>query len=303
MSYQEQLFVGFSYNKTGPHFILEDLQTRERQKLYFDSKIMTIENTELRYCVGTYDLNTFATTPCRKKVVLDSHQKGNYCEYCKYEIGFNPAFYNAKAISPQQVQYNNSPHIVYMAYFSPDHIKVGIASERRHSIRLLEQGARAAIVLAKYPNAQLARQLEARLCSNTDILENVTSDTKLRLLIEEDYSFDYAKKSLMYTAKKYYGQSVLGDVIDLEPYYFYGKSLVGKIQRLDNQKEAQISGKLVGMIGDIVIMVQPEVSEDTLFAVSVKKYISHVVKLYLEEIRFRYAFEPRQYTLWDIGNI
>jgi hypothetical protein len=300
MRQQELLFVGFSYDKTGPHFIFEDIQTRTREKMYFDSKVITIENTESRYCIGTYDLSTFATSPCKAKVSLEPKYKGNHCNNCQFEIGFNPAFYNAKVISPQQERYNASPHVVYMAYFSSNHIKVGIASERRHSIRLLEQGARAAVILAKYPNAQLAREVETQLCSNVDILENLTSDTKLRLLIDEDYKFDVAIEHLMNAIKKCYNQPTVGNPIDLEPYYFYGRTLERKIQRLNNQKDAQVSGLLCGMIGDLVIISQPNISKNVLFAVSIKKYVSHIVKIYPDEVRFSYTFEPKQLTIWDM---
>ncbi|MDR2535773.1 MAG: DUF2797 domain-containing protein [Treponema sp.] len=301
MSQQKFLFVGFSYDKKGPHFIFDDIQTQRRQKVYFDSKTMTIENTDARYCVGTYDLSAFATSPCKVQAVLEPAFKGNHCKNCQFEIGFNPAFYNAKTISPQQARYNSSPHVVYMAYFSPQHIKVGIASERRHSIRLLEQGARSAIVLAKFPNAQQARQLEARLCSNSGILEIVSSDTKLRLLTEEVYDAKKAADILLSSAKRYYSQSAIGTPIDLEPYYFYGKQLDGSIQKMANQKETQVAGLLKGMIGDLVIVCQLEVSEKLYFAVSVKKYISHIINLYLDEVRFSYSFEPKQFSFWDLG--
>jgi len=300
MNPEKLLFAGFSYDKIGPYFIFDNIETHFRQKMYFDSKIMTIENTEIRYCVGTYDLSTFATSPCKKNVELDKQHKGNHCDVCQFEIGFNPAFYNSKTISPQQARYNASPHVVYMAYFSPNHIKVGIASKRRHSIRMLEQGARAAIVLAEFSNAQQARQLEVQLCSNENILENLSSDIKYKLLTDKEYNFNSASEYLLKAVNNYYNKIPIGNVIDLQKYYFYGKSNQEKIRRIDIKKETSISGKLIGMIGDFVIFSQPDVSNNYLFAISVKKYVSHMVNIYHEEIKTKYVIEPKQVTFWDI---
>lgn len=296
---QKALFVGYSYDKIGPYFLLEDLISQKRQKLYFDSVLMTIENTNLRYCIGTYDLETFSTRACRNRSIIPNSQKDNRCERCQREIGFNPAFYHAGSISPQQAKYNLTPHLVYMAYFSPNHIKVGIASERRHSIRLLEQGARAAIILKKFPNADSARQLEASLCSNHEILETLTSEKKLRLLNDEHFVFENAETILIDAARKYFHSSTASGVINLEPYYFYKKTFNGRILRIENQKDAQISGRLVGMIGDLVILAPSGFLENEYVALSAKKYISHVVRIYQGESRYAYSLEPIQYSLWD----
>ena len=106
------------------------------------------------------------------------------CPACREKTGFNPAFYNAESISPQQRAYNLTPHFVYMAYFSPAHLKVGISSETRGIERLLEQGARVAGILKRYPNADEARALEAHLCSQDGILETMRLGTKNKLLSE-----------------------------------------------------------------------------------------------------------------------
>jgi hypothetical protein len=294
-----RLFVGYSFDRVGPHFIFDDLTTNERQKYYFSSKILSLEKMQNRFCVGTYDLTTFATRPCEKKMAVDTESKDIHCKECQYKIGFNPAFYNSKSISPQQEKYNLTPHVVYLAYFSPTHIKVGIASEKRHSIRLLEQGARAAAILARFENAQMARNLESELCAKEGILERLTSDTKLKLLCSEKYDFNRAKEILLNVVKSSYKKEANSEVIDLTPFYFYGNKIFkNELYRVENGSEKYIAGKLIGMIGDIVILSQPTPRNQIYFAISVKKYISYVVNIYLDEILAAYPYEVKQLTLW-----
>jgi len=299
MEFLERLFVGYSFDEFGPHFILDDVKAQKREKLYFDSKTLSIEKTDKRFCIGTYNLDTFETSSCALKNSLDILRKENYCTDCQYKIGFNPAFYNASAISPQQERYNKMPHVVYMAYFSPARVKVGIASEKRHLIRLLEQGARAAIILGRFPDAYEARKLEEKLVKNKDIIEMLNSATKLELLTNEVYQFDKAKETLEDKAKAYFKEGRGGAVIDLSPYYFYGKSLPAAAEffNVENQKEIEVSGKLLGMIGEHLIISQSD-DDNILFPVSVKKYISHIVKIYFDKILVKYDYKPKQIKFW-----
>ncbi len=186
-----------------------------------------------------------------------------------------------------------------MAYFSPTHIKVGIASEKRHSIRLLEQGARAAIIINRFENAQKARELEARLCDNKGILERLTSDSKLKLLCGIKYDFKTAKDLLIERVKELYNTENEYKVIDLMPYYFYGNNETPhEYYRVENEKENIVSGELMGLIGDAVVLKQPSTQERVIYAMSIKKFISHVVNIYLNRSIATYSLEPRQLTLW-----
>jgi hypothetical protein len=301
MSFIERLFVGYSFDKKGPYFILDDIMTQKRERLYFDSKTMSIEKTDKRFCIGTYDLDTFITSPCTEKKSLDSLSKENHCDICQYKIGFNPAFYNTTVISPQQERYNSTSHVVYMAYFSPSHIKVGIASEKRHSIRLLEQGALAAIILKKFPNAYLARKLESELCSKKNILEVLNSETKLKLLTSGLYNYDHARKVLKDVVTSLYENDPEGSVIDLFPYYFYGQNLSSSAEMfcVKDKNEIVISGKLMGMIGEFLIISQ-STNDNILFPISLKKYISYLVKIYFDKTIIQYYYEPKQLSFWDI---
>ena len=301
MSWREFLFAGYGYDKTGPYFLLDESGGQQREKMYFDSVAATVEKLERRFCVGTYDLDTFKTKPCRDRAALEPQAKDARCGRCLREIGFNPAFYNASAVSPKQERYNMTPHVVYMAYFSPKHVKIGIASEKRYSVRLLEQGARAAVVLAKFGDAYAARALEERLCAVQGFLERLTSDAKLGLLISGQYYYERAKSDLLKMIEQHYDYEPAGELMDLTPYYFYGKTppVSSGVYRADGGGD-MVSGRLIGMIGDTVIISQSEGDDGALFAVPVKKYVSHIVRIYYNEVKIKYSHEARQLTFGDL---
>ena len=118
--------------------------------------------------------------------------KYEQCLVCRNKTGFNPAFYHAKTISKQQEALNQNPHFVYLAYFAPGLIKVGISQEARGIRRILEQGARTAIKLETFPSASVARQYEAKISRLDGVVEHVIHGRKLALL---SLPFDEVKAS------------------------------------------------------------------------------------------------------------
>jgi hypothetical protein len=96
--------------------------------------------------------------------------------------GFNPAFYNAPTLSPQQQLRNLEPHLVYLAHFGGSTMKVGMTHARRGIHRLLEQGARMGVLLARFADAYRARALEERIARDLEIAEAVRPARKRQLL-------------------------------------------------------------------------------------------------------------------------
>ncbi|NEJ84280.1 DUF2797 domain-containing protein, partial [Rhizobium leguminosarum] len=103
---------------------------------------------------------------------------------CSASIQFNPAFYHVapSQLSQQQQSYNLQAHVVYLAYFGRDIIKVGIANEKRIRTRWLEQGARAAVVLQRLQDAYAARAVEEYISATYNIPERITIKQKLQSL-------------------------------------------------------------------------------------------------------------------------
>lgn len=134
----------------------------------------------LRYCTGWVDITKHQAHVCPDQATVEG--KYEQCIACRNRTGFNPAFYYAQTVSEQQQIVNQQPHFLYLAYFSPELVKVGISQKARGTRRLLEQGARLALKLEAFPNAEIARQYEARIAALDGIVEHVVTRKKLELL-------------------------------------------------------------------------------------------------------------------------
>lgn len=287
------IFSGYSCDQIGPYLYFYDNDLGEYKKEYLNKTSFTVEKLSQRYCIGAYDLSKLAYLPCPHKAKLDLNSKINNCTECYNKIGFNPAFYNAQKISPQQLEYNKNPHVVYLAYFSPLCIKVGIASQKRMPKRLLEQGARSAFVLKTFPNAYLARELEAKLCGGGyGILERLTSDQKLTIICEKEYNSNLARKTLADFLMTI-NITPESDFLEFDSKYFYGNNYdLSDLEKVKNPEF--LSGEAIGMIGDVIILNQQEM----LIATSVKKFISYEVDLRYGTDFKKYSLEAKQLSLW-----
>ena len=134
----------------------------------------------VKYCAGWVDFENRCSQICPDQAAVD--EKYENCLKCRDKTGFNPAFYNASSVSVQQEKINQNPHFVYLAYFAPNVIKVGISQEERGIRRLLEQGARLAIKLETFSSALIARQYEAKISKLDGIAETLPVHKKMELI-------------------------------------------------------------------------------------------------------------------------
>ena len=255
-----------------------------------------------RYCVGRFDLLTHRKSVCPLSIELLPTEKDDMCPACREATGFNPSFYYAETISPQQRTYNETPHYVYLAYFSPQHIKAGISSETRGIERLLEQGARAARIVGRFPNADEARGLEAALCSQPQIFETMRASLKARLLAEEPYNPEAACNTLDARAGELAkvpavheaGFSLAEPAQDLSSSYFGGPSPDVSELQLPEGHESECAGTCLGMVGDKLVMQQGSFG----YVVSLKEWKGHAVDLLEDEVAFEYDSAPQQISLF-----
>jgi hypothetical protein len=77
--------------------------------------------------------------------------------------------------------YLRSPHEVYLAAFAPDMLKVGVSGAGRTPLRVLEQGAPAALIVGRADDGLAARRLEHHL-GLLGARERVPVRVKLHLL-------------------------------------------------------------------------------------------------------------------------
>lgn len=227
-------------------------------------------DTNVKRCIGWYDLATKQCHRCPGDRQIDD--KYEQCPECQQKTGFNPAFYNTTDISQQQTELNKKPHILYLAYFSPDVVKVGISYAERKLARLLEQGARNAAILETFPSANIARQYEAKIARLPGLCESVQLRKKAAILANEHYDSALAEQILRQTIKQITEQLGVNfannELLDLSPHMFAIESIDNDLTEIT---EPMIAGHFVGLVGSMLVMQQ----NDRFIFLPLKKYIGY----------------------------
>lgn len=209
-------------------------------------------DTTVRYCTGWRDLENGNWHVCDSNAMVDA--KYEQCKPCMDKTGFNPAFYFADTVSKQQEKRNAQSHVLYLAYITPGVVKVGIAHEPRKIVRLLEQGARDALILDTFPSANVARSYEEKIAKLDGIIEHVQVMKKVAHL-RESYRHEQATETLD-TTLAHIEQS-LGVSFDPQPLaldqYFSEHPLPDLSDAIDMTGQNTISGTIIGMVGSILI--------------------------------------------------
>lgn len=223
-----------------------------------------------KYCTGWVDFENHCGQACPEQAIAET--KYENCIKCRDRRGFNPAFYHANSLSARQEKINQNPHFVYLAYFAPGVIKVGISQEERSIRRLLEQGARLALKLETFTSALIARQYEAKIAGLDGIMETVAASKKLGL-IRRTLDAVAAEQALANTLMRI--QQKLGldfpnrTLIMCEDYFHTdGRDLSSVI---DMTGHKTMAGVVISIIGPILITDY----DGQLLAYNVKKFIGY----------------------------
>jgi hypothetical protein len=248
--------VGFSSNEE-PFLLLG----KDETFLSFNpigEKITLAFDMSQRHCTGWRDITTGERFTCPEKQLLAP--KYEQCAACQKRTGFNPAFYHATSVSSQQEARNNEPHILYLAHFGPGVIKVGISHAKRGNARLIEQGARSALILDTFPSAHIARQYEAKIAALPNIAETIQLRKKIDMLL---HPYDHtAAQSELENIKKtiettleitFTHQQIL--MFD-EIYFPHGIPQLSDIYPVADQH--MISGEAIGLLGSLLLCRQGE---------------------------------------------
>jgi len=226
-------------------------------------------DTSQRFCTGWRDMEASERHPCPEQKAIDS--KYETCPACQQRTGFNPAFYNAATVSEQQEKRNQLPHALYLAYFGGNVVKIGITLGSRVTSRLLEQGARSAIVLEEFASANIARQHEATIARLDGIFETISVQRKLKLF-EAPYSNAEAERILTETRVHIMNEtktSYDGEVVQhFDAHYFPNETPnLATLHTVANV----ISGKVIGMIGSVLLCQ----NDSRLVALPLKQYTGY----------------------------
>lgn len=266
----------FSFDAEGRAYYVvagDDGET-ERREVEFGKGLTMEFDLSRRYCIGWHEIGTKEDHVCPDGAEVE--KKYEQCKKCMQRTGFNPAFYHSDNVSEKQVEYNRQPHGVYLAYFDEKNVKVGIFHERRERQRLLEQGARAAMILDKFGSANVARQYEAKISDMEGFIESLQIAKKLEILNEGGYDFARAEARLL--SEKARIERELGvefsgsEVVSLDE--FYG-DVGGLRDVVDMGARGVISGKVVACVGSILVVE----NEGELLGLSIKKVLGYKARI------------------------
>lgn len=280
-----------SFNADNQPFIDCQIGDEIKRRELFGQDLSLEFDFSTKYCTGWVDFENHCSQICPDSATVDG--KYENCLKCRDRTGFNPAFYNADSVSAQQEKINQNPHFVYLAYFAPGVIKVGISQEERGIRRLLEQGARLALKLETFSSALIARQYEAKIASLSGIMETVAASKKLGM-IKQPLDAVTAEQALTDTLMRI--QQKLGldfpncQLIMCEDYFQTASIDLTRIILMKDK--SQLVGHALSVIGSIAITEY----DGNLLGYNLKKYIGYRAQKITEPIELELPNE--QLTLF-----
>lgn len=252
------ILAGIDFSKYGPRLVLDAVPPNKTKRIRFPvwDQNLTLTRYSRRFCIGRYSLDTYEDWPCPLQSTVDTNSRE--CPECSNFNGFIPAFYRVptSSLSSQQRRYNERPHVVYLAHFGGDRVKVGIASAQRVRTRLMEQGARVAQIIAHCDSAYQARSIEANISERKGISEVVHSRTKRKLLgtiFDSNAAFAQLHELRGHLAQKL-SLTITGESIDFAHDYLGNRSLEISAMDLTDERPFRISGRCVGIIGSVLVV-------------------------------------------------
>lgn len=259
-----------SFNADNQPFIDCQIDGEIKRRELFGQDLSLEFDFSTKYCTGWVDFENHCSQICPDSATVDG--KYENCLKCRDRTGFNPAFYNADSVSAQQEKINQNPHFVYLAYFAPGVIKVGISQEERGIRRLLEQGARLALKLETFSSALIARQYEAKIARLDGIVETMPIHKKLELIKQP---FDRAtgeeklRQKLLEIEQKIGVSFPKSELIPCEDYFHTAGVDLARVVLMKDQN--QLAGRVRSIIGPILIADY----DGQLLAYNVKKFIGY----------------------------
>ena len=259
-----------SFNTDNKPFIECQVGDKIERHELFEQDLSLEFDFSVKYCTGWVDFENRCSQICPDQATVD--EKYENCLKCRDKTGFNPAFYNASSVSVQQEKINQNPHFVYLAYFAPNVIKVGISQEERGIRRLLEQGARLAIKLETFSSALIARQYEAKISKLDKIVETLPVHKKMELIKQP---FDRAigerelRQKLLEIEQKIGVSFPKSELIPCEDYFQTAGVDLSRVVLMKNY--SQLVGRVRSVIGSIVITDY----DGQLLAYNIKKLIGY----------------------------
>lgn len=168
-------------------------------------------------------------------------------------------------------EHHNKPHYVYLA--ATDKVKVGITRDHQIPTRWIDQGANAAIKLAKTPNRYLAGVIEVALKDTFD--DKTNWQTMLKNEIDENIDLLETKRELEPLLPADIAEYIT-DEDDVTRIEYPVVAYPTKVKAINLDKNRSFKGKLSGIKGQYWILDDGRV-------INIRKYAGYQVAFEVEE--------------------
>lgn len=272
------LITNISWKRKDDRFypIMEwfNLFSNNFQKIELTNYKFSFLKHEYKFCIGFYDEKS-GRMLCPNKKIID--KKYDRCFECESRNQLKNVLFHGHEPTHQKLKdYFGAPHLIYLAYFYPDIIKVGTVNSKRGATRLIEQDAQAFAFFARAENANAAWEYEKYLALNFDLKFSVKSSQKFTY-INRKPDLIKVRKILKSKINVILKNADLIDGITFEfegvqsfaddDIIFYPEFVPALV------KSSKFTGTFKGLRGDFMILEQNE----QLYAYSKKDLIGYIV--------------------------
>jgi hypothetical protein len=144
-------------------------------------KTLALKILKERKCIGYKDPDD-TTQECKAITTYRLGADGR-CPICKSRNRISDCSRcHGICINPEGRAYCKQPHVIYLAAYSPDFIKIGVSTERRWKRRIAEQGANLAVIIAHAVDGAAARTGETRIKEELTISDRAHESIHLQSL-------------------------------------------------------------------------------------------------------------------------
>jgi len=273
---------------------LREENSEETQKIELKDYNFNFALSEDKTCIGYYDKDKFHSCPLKSK--LDSPTR-TQCYHCERLQGFKSAFLFGGEANENMSEYLSKKHLVYLAFFQPNIIKVGTASDIRKYVRPIEQDALIYAYIASNDGFNI-QKLEHRISKEFNIVETVKSSHKLKFIREKinskkaskeiEDTFNNIKSTLQESEYKTWLEKEI-NVIDLSglPSVFYPDNEIFPLKT-----ELNLFGLFKGLRGNFLIVE----NAGNYFIFDKRYLIGRTIVSYLDD--WRYNLDMTQMSLF-----
>lgn len=270
----KQHIVDFFWKNKTAFIVIRKGSESETEKRKLKGMEFNWELSDKRKCPGTFKLLEWKYEKCADSVDMTG-TKFRRCKNCEAKIGFKNAFlYDGEPTNDDVRQYLNQLHFVYLAFFPPDKVKVGTASESRKIDRMYDQGAYFYTFIAKTFGMDI-QQIERYISKKTSLVESVMLSHKFKFL---GYKVNETKAKEILESKKNEVKKCLDGtefedlLIDEDKIFQIEQNSYNNIEL--KKEFSKLGGRVVDVVGRLIIIE----NYGNLFAVDGKKLPGTVVE-------------------------